>query len=564
MEAERREKEAELERLWNSKLQQKTIVKAKDDGEREPLLDQIKERARRRIDSKASSALKAASDVPPAFNTESYAPIDENPFIDVATDPRSTFSIDVDTASYSIMRRYIERSQRPPKGAVRIEELINYFPYDDAVPVGDAPFAVRTDVTSAPWTPANRLVRISLKGKSIDRASRAGTNLVFLIDVSGSMESANKLPLLKRSLGLLVNQLDARDRVSIVVYAGASGLVLPPTSGADKRTIMNALDNLNAGGSTNGGEGIELAYAQATRNFIEGGTNRVILATDGDFNVGVTDRSSLVDLIAQKAKSGVFLSVLGFGMGNYKDDTLESLAQRGNGNYAYVDDMSEARKVLVEQVMGTLVTIAKDVKIQVEWNPRLVQSFRLIGYENRMLAHRDFNDDRKDAGDIGAGHSVTALYEVVIAGAKQDKPGTDPLKYQSPGQVTDAGQSNELVTVKLRYKEPNGATSRLLEVTAIDKGKTFAEASTDFRFAASVAAFGMILRSSPHKGNATMSQVVSLAEGSLGEDPGGHRRAFVELVRAAAKLPERSNGERDTQVRSPSRCDPADPLCTDL
>jgi Ca-activated chloride channel family protein len=505
------------------------------------------------------------NELPPASNTESYAPIDENPFIDVATDPRSTFSIDVDTAAYSIVRGFIGRGQRPPKGAVRIEELINYFPYDDPGPVGDAPFAVRTDVASAPWNTTHRLVRIALKGKAIDRANRAGTNLVFLLDVSGSMNAPNKLPLLKRSLALLVNQLDARDRVSIVVYAGASGLALPPTSGADKRTILNALDKLEAGGSTNGGEGIELAYAQAARNFIEGGTNRVIIATDGDFNVGVTDRSSLVDLVAIKAKSGVFLSVLGFGMGNYKDDTLESLAQRGNGNYAYVDNMSEARKVLVEQMMGTLVTIAKDVKIQVEWNPRLVQSFRLIGYENRMLAHRDFNDDRKDAGDIGAGHSVTALYEVVPAGAKQDKPGTDPLKYQKSGQATEAAQSNELVTVKLRFKQPDGATSSKFEVPTIDSGKTYSETSVDFRFAASVAAFGMILRSSPHKGNATLEQVVSLAEASLGEDPGGHRRAFVELVRAAAKLPERPIGDdSDTQIRSPKKCDPKDPLCSDL
>lgn len=501
----------------------------------------------------------------PGFNTESYAPIEENPFIDVATDPRSTFSTDVDTAGYSIVRGFIDRGQRPPRGAVRIEELVNYFPYDDAGPVDDVPFAVRTDVASAPWDSTHRLVRIALKGKAIDVGKRAGTNLVFLLDVSGSMNAANKLPLLKRSLALLVNQLDGRDRVSIVVYAGASGLVLPPTSGADKRTILDALDKLNAGGSTNGGEGIALAYAQAQRNFVEGGTNRVILATDGDFNIGVTDRSSLVDLIAEKAKSGVYLSVLGFGMGNYKDDTLESISQRGNGNYAYVNDMNEARKVLVEQMMGTLVTIAKDVKIQVEWNPRLVQSFRLIGYENRMLAHRDFNDDRKDAGDIGAGHSVTALYEVVPAGTKKGKPGTDPLKYQQSGQVTDAGQSSELFTVKLRFKMPDGETSSLLEFAATDTGKTYSEASTDFRFAASVAAFGMILRESPHKGKATMEQVISLAEASIGEDPGGHRAAFVQLVREAAKLPERPIGdESNTRTRTPQKCDPKDPLCSDL
>jgi Ca-activated chloride channel homolog len=404
-----------------------------------------------------------------------------------------------------------------------------------------------------------------LKGRAIEKEHRPPTNLVFLIDVSGSMNEPNKLPLLKRSLGMLVSQLDERDRVSMVVYAGASGLVLPPTSGSDKRAILDGLEKLSAGGSTNGGQGIELAYAQAEKTFVKGGQNRVVLATDGDFNVGVTDRSSLVGLVKQKAQNGVFLSVLGFGMGNYKDDTLESLAQHGNGNYAYIDSAGEARKVLVEQMTGTLVTIAKDVKIQVEWNPQRVQSFRLIGYENRVLAHRDFNDDKKDAGDIGAGHSVTALYEVVPVGANTPGAGTDPLKYQKPGATTDAARSGEMVTVKLRYKPPTGDESQKLEVPVTDTGKTFPQASTELRFAASVAAFGMILRNSPHKGSATMRDVVAIAEESLGEDPGGHRRAFVELARKAGDLPKEPQMDKANPYGGArQKCDPHDPLCTDL
>jgi Ca-activated chloride channel family protein len=496
------------------------------------------------------------------FNTESYAAFEDNPFIQVATDPRSTFSIDVDTASYANVRSHLSRGQRPPRGAVRIEELVNYFPYSDPAPNDGSPFAVRTEVAEAPWAPSHRLVRIALKGREIAPAERAGSNLVFLIDVSGSMDEPNKLPLLKRAMRLLVKQIDARDRVSIVVYAGASGLVLPPTSGADQRTILDALDKLQAGGSTNGGEGIALAYATATRSFLRGGINRVILATDGDFNVGVTDRSQLVDLIKKEAKTGVFLSVLGFGMGNYKDDALESLSQHGNGNYAYIDGPSEARKVLVQQATGTLITIAKDVKIQVEFNPRAVRAFRLIGYENRILAHRDFNDDKKDAGEIGAGHTVTALYEVVPPGVPMPDEKVDALKYQRPAPETDAATTGELLTVKLRHQPPEGGASRLVEVPVHDEGRAFASTSVDFRFAASVAAFGMILRDSPHKGEATMMEVVRIAKGSLGEDPGGYRREFVELARNAASLPESAP---TPPVNAPrGKCAPGDPLCTDL
>ncbi len=497
------------------------------------------------------------------FNTESYAAFEDNPFIQVATDPRSTFSIDVDTASYANVRSYLARGQRPPRGAVRIEELVNYFPYADPPPTDGSPFAVRTEVATAPWAPSHRLVRIALKGREIPAAERAGSNLVFLLDVSGSMDEPNKLPLLKRALRLLVKQLDARDRVSIVVYAGASGLVLPPTSGNDQRTILEALDKLQAGGSTNGGQGIELAYATATRSFVQGGINRVILATDGDFNVGITDRGQLVDLIEKEAKTGVFLSVLGFGMGNYKDDALEALAQHGNGNYAYIDGPAEARKVLVEQATGTLITIAKDVKIQVEFNPRTVQAFRLIGYENRILAHRDFNDDEKDAGEIGAGHTVTALYEIVPPGVPLPDEKVDPLKYQRPAAPDPAAASSgELLTVKLRHQPPEGGASQLIEVPVRDEGHAFAAASVDFRFAASVAELGMILRDSPHKGAATMEEVVRIAEGSLGEDPGGHRREFIELARNAQSLP--AAAPKPPPNKKWGRCDPGDPLCTDL
>ncbi len=470
-----------------------------------------------------------------AFETESYSPINENPFIRVKVDPRSTFSIDVDTAGYSLIRRHLTSGNKPPPGAVRIEEMVNYFTYPSyAQPTGGQPFSVNTEVSAAPWSPGHRLVRIGLKGKAVSAAMNKPSNLVFLLDVSGSMNSANKLPLLKRGLKLLVDQLDNRDKVAVVVYAGASGLVLPATTGSNKEAIMAALDKLQAGGSTNGGQGIELAYKVAQDNFVQGGINRVILATDGDFNVGISNRSQLKQLIEKKAKSGVFLSVLGFGSGNYKDSTLETLADKGNGNYAYIDSIREARKVLVEQAAGTLVTIAKDVKIQVEFNPAKVQAFRLIGYENRMLAHRDFNDDKKDAGEIGAGHTVTALYELIGPGQKVPGPAPDKLKYQRPAQTS--GNSNELLTVKLRYKQPAGSTSQLIEVPVADSGESFSQSSTDFRFAAAVAAFGMLLRNSPHKGAATYGEVLNIARDTLGKDQGGYRGEFVKLVAKAQKL----------------------------
>ncbi len=471
-------------------------------------------------------------------STNAFDSFEDNPFVRVAVNPRSTFSIDVDTASYAVVRSLLRDGQLPPKGAVRIEELINYFSYSYPEPKPGGLFTVSTEVSQAPWATSHRLVRIGIKGKDIPMAQRPASNLVFLLDVSGSMEAPNKLPLLKRAFRLLVEQLDERDHVSIVVYAGASGVVLPPTAANRQSEILGALDRLDAGGSTNGGEGIQLAYEMAQKSFARGGTNRVILATDGDFNVGVSNQSDLVDLIEKKAKSGVFLSVLGFGMGNYKDSSLEKLADKGNGNYAYIDDIGEARKVLVEQGAGTLVTIAKDVKIQVEFNPREVAAFRLIGYENRVMAHQDFNDDKKDAGDIGAGHTVTALYEIVPAGQKVPGPGVDGLKYQAPPAASASpANAGELMTVKLRYKLPEGDTSRLLEMTVADSKKPVTEASTDFRFAAAVASFGMLLRSSPHKGDASYASVLSLSEGALGNGRDRDlRQELVTLVRTAQRL----------------------------
>ncbi|MDA2933005.1 VWA domain-containing protein [Acidobacteria bacterium AH-259-D05] len=476
-------------------------------------------------------------DIPqPTFNTEAYDRIVDNQFLDVSQNPLSTFSIDVDTASYSNVRRFLEQGSRPPKDAVRIEEMLNYFSYDYPSPSGKDPFSFNVEVAQAPWNLDHRLVRVGLKGEEIPFEERPSTNLVFLLDVSGSMQPANKLPLLKNAMRLMVDRLTENDRVAIVVYAGASGLVLPSTSSDQKETILAALENLQAGGSTNGGSGIRLAYDTAISNFISGGINRVILATDGDFNVGTTNQGELTRLIEEKAKSGVFLSVLGFGMGNYKDSTLEKLADMGNGNYAYIDTIDEARKVLVDEINSTLITIAKDVKIQIEFNPVQVSAYRLIGYENRLLQKEDFNDDTKDAGEIGAGHTVTALYEIVPAGKEIQVPEVDPLKYQTPIEATEVAQSGELLTLKLRYKDPDGETSKLLQFAVRDSGKAYSQASEDFKFAAAVASFGMLLRESPHKGNTTLESVLELAEEGKGTDPHGYRTQFLELVKKAKPL----------------------------
>jgi Ca-activated chloride channel family protein len=473
------------------------------------------------------------------FNTATFDRIEENPFLDAKNNPLSTFSIDVDTASYSIVRRYLSENTLPPKDAVRVEEMLNYFTYDYPQPDDDKLFALHVDMASCPWESSHRLVRIGLKGKEIATDKRGPSNLVFLLDVSGSMMPVERLPLIKQSMRLLVDKLKENDRVAIVVYAGSSGLVLPATTGDHKEKILQALENLEAGGSTNGAEGIELAYRTAQENFIKGGVNRVILATDGDFNVGVTNQGDLIRLIEEKAKSGIFLSVLGVGTDNLKDSTMQKLADKGNGNYAYLDSLDEARKVLVQQMNGTLVAIAKDVKIQVEFNPARIGSYRLIGYEKRMLRKEDFNNDKVDAGEIGAGHTVTALYEVVPIGAAVDPaasvPPVDPLKYEA-AQKPDGSGSSEMLTVKLRYKKPDGEKSELIDRPVTDSNAAFASASPDFKFAAAVAEFGMLLRESEHKGNGTFGSVLDWAQEGKGTDVHGYRAGFIELVRQAEAL----------------------------
>jgi Ca-activated chloride channel family protein len=472
---------------------------------------------------------------PGRFNTEGYAYRADNDFLDVAAHPLSTFAMDVDTASYSNVRRFLTKGHLPPADAVRIEEMVNYFTYEYRAPSEGAPFAAHVEIGPAPWRPAHRLVRIGLKAREIEAVDRPASNLVFLIDVSGSMSNENKLPLVQQSLRLLLQQLDERDRVAIVVYAGAAGLVLPSTRADLKATIAEAIDRLQAGGSTNGGQGIQLAYDVAARNLVRGGVNRVILATDGDFNMGLTDQGGLVRLVQEKAKQGVFLSVLGFGMGDYKDDTLESLADKGNGNYAYIDTINEARRALVEQMNATLVTVAKDAKIQVEFNPARVKSYRLLGYENRLLRPEEFADDSKDGGEVGAGHAVTALYEVVPAGGSTGAA-APALKYQGGRAPSAAAAGGELLTVSVRYKEPEGEKSSLLQWPVADSGASLQDASPDFRFAAGVAAFGMLLRDSPHRGQATPEQVVELARAGLEHDPSGYREEFLSLVHKAQPL----------------------------
>jgi len=473
----------------------------------------------------------------PIHNTESYALIKENDFRKVTDEPLSTFSIDVDNASYSNTRRFLMQGRFPPKDAVRIEEFINYFDYDYAAPSSEHPFSVMTEVAACPWNEKNRLVHIGLKGKDIDKAQAPSSNIVFLLDVSGSMNAPDKLPLLKSAFRMLVNQLTEKDRVAIVVYAGASGLVLPSTSGDNKQAILLALDALQPGGSTAGSAGINLAYKIALDNMIEGGNNRVILATDGDFNVGPSSDAALVRLIEKKRDQGVFLSVLGFGTGNLKDSKMEQLADNGNGNYGYIDNIKEARKILVTEMMSTLFAIAKDVKLQIEFNPAHVSSYRLIGYENRMLNNEDFNDDKKDAGEMGVGHSVTALYEIVPAGAKgEESAAVDKLKYQEKNVKSTATNNSEILTLKLRYKEPEGTKSKLFEVTASDAGQSLASSSENFRFSAAVAEFGLLLRDSKYKGSSSYEAVAELARGSMTKDKEGYRNEFLTLVEVCSSL----------------------------
>ncbi|WP_293084742.1 VWA domain-containing protein [Moorena sp. SIO3H5] len=486
--------------------------------------------------SKRMPLLTAEQAIPEVSNRENYSPIDENAFKRVKHNPLSTFAIDVDTASYSNLRRFLNNGQLPPTDAIRIEELINYFNYDYPEPESDRPFSITTEISQAPWNPTHKLVHIGIQGEKMAIEDLPPSNLVFLLDVSGSMNNPNKLPLLKDAFRMLVNELREEDQVSIVVYAGAAGVVLPPTPGNDKDKILTAIENLNAGGSTAGGAGIQLAYKLAQDNFIKSGNNRVILATDGDFNVGVSSDTELVKLIEQKRKKGVFLTVLGFGTGNLQDSKMEKIANKGNGNYAYIDNELEAKKVLVNEIGATLLTIAKDVKIQVEFNPAKVQAYRLIGYENRRLKDEDFNDDTKDAGELGAGHTVTALYEIIPVGAKTKVklPDIDPLKYQSNAASTT--NSKELMQVKLRYKEPDGNTSQLLTYPLVDKAVKLNDASDNFKFSAAVASFGMVLRDSPYKGKASFDQALTLAKESEGVDLEGYRAEFIDLVESAEEI----------------------------
>ncbi|HEY9048080.1 MAG TPA: von Willebrand factor type A domain-containing protein [Ohtaekwangia sp.] len=466
------------------------------------------------------------------WNTEEYDAINENIFHDALRNPLSTFSIDVDAASYSNVRRFINNGSRPPKDAVRIEELVNYFDYDYSQPKNDDPFAVITEISAAPWNTNHKLVHIGLQGKKIPTENLPASNLVFLIDVSGSMNEANKLPLLKSSLKMLVEELRPQDHVAIVVYAGAAGLVLEPTSGADKKRISEALDRLEAGGSTAGGAGINLAYATAKQYFKQGGNNRVILATDGDFNIGESSNAAMERLIEEKRKDGIFLTVLGYGMGNYKDSKMETLADKGNGNYAYIDNITEARKVLVNEFGGTLFTIAKDVKLQIEFNPTKVKAYRLIGYENRMLKSEDFNNDKKDAGELGSGHTVTALYEIIPVGVESEFFKIDELKYQTTKIDPSAKKSDELMTIKLRYKKPDEDVSKLIVHPLKDNNIALAKTSDNFRWSASVAAFGMLLRESEYIKKFTYDDVVQLAQGSRGEDKEGYRIEFINMVKS--------------------------------
>lgn len=471
------------------------------------------------------------------YNMEEYSTFEENVFHETKKDALTTFSIDVDRAAYSNIRRMINNGQLPPKDAVRIEEMINYFDYDYQQPTGKDPVSFQTGISDSPWNKGLKLLHIGLQARKIPTDNLPASNLVFLIDVSGSMSDYNKLPLLKQGFKLLVDQLRPKDHVAIVVYAGAAGMVLSSTSGKEKTKIKEALENLQAGGSTAGGEGIKLAYKIAVENFIKGGNNRVILATDGDFNIGSSSEAALKSLIENKRESGVYLSVLGFGMGNYKDNKMETLADKGNGNYAYIDDLQEAQKEFVTEFGGTLFTVAKDVKLQLEFNPKYVRAYRLIGYENRRLNNEDFEDDKKDAGDMGSGHTVTAIYEIIPAGVESSYLGNvDPLKYQENKNLTNTANSNEVLTIKLRYKLPDEKTSRLMEEVAYDKHTAFDKTSDNFRLSASIAEFGLLLRQSGFKGKANFEHVIATAKSARGNDEEGYRAEFIKLVKTAQLL----------------------------
>lgn len=469
-------------------------------------------------------------------NREEYSHNAENRFKSPVKDPLSTFSIDVDAASYSNIRRFINQGEMPPKDAVRIEEMINYFNYNYPKPTGNDPVRITTEVGICPWNKTHRLVQIGLKAREIESKNLPASNFVFLIDVSGSMFGPTRLELVKSSLRLLVNNLREKDRVAIVTYCGDARVALPSTPGNEKQKIKDALETLTAGGSTAGGAGIKEAYRIAQKNFIAQGNNRIILCTDGDFNVGASSETELENLIESKRKSGIFLTVLGYGMGNYKDNKMQILAQKGNGNHAYIDNIQEANKVLVNEFGSTMYAVVKDVKLQVEFNPAKVQSYRLVGYETRILNNEDFNDDTKDAGEMGAGHTVTALYEIIPTGISGNIPGSiDPLKYQTETNInTQTSNSSELLTVKLRYKTPEEEKSKKIEKSVTDMGKD--NVSPDFRFASAVAMFAQLLKDSDFKGEATYDKVIETANKGLSFDPEGYRAEFVRLVQSAKGL----------------------------
>lgn len=477
------------------------------------------------------------SSPPQQRNAETYKEIKENSFVAVAQQPVTTFSADVDRAAYANVRRIIGYGQIPPKDAVRIEEMVNYFDYDYPAPEEGSvsPLRVSPELAPAPWNPNHLLLRIGLQAKKIDLAQAPPSNIVFLIDVSGSMDEENKLPLLKSSFKMLLGQLRPDDKIAIVTYANGTKVALPSTSVKDKEKIIKVLDNLYASGGTSGGRGIQLAYEQAQKSFIKNGNNRIILATDGDFNIGINNTTDLEKFIEKQRESGIYMSVLGFGIGNYRDDMAETIADKGNGNYAYIDNITEAKKVLVNELSGTLFAVAKDVKLQLEFNPKYVKEYKLIGYENRMLANEDFTNDKKDAGEIGAGHTVTALYELIPSDGKV----AQSLRYQSQ-ELNEKGKGNELGFLKIRYKDPKVKDAKSVEITEplVFNKKALKETSTDYRFAASVAEFGILLRDNSNKANATYDQVIELAEGAIGKDPEGYRKEFVRLVKSVKMLPK--------------------------
>ena len=486
----------------------------------------------------ATSKMILSSPPPPQQrNAETYKEIKENSFVAVAQQPVTTFSADVDRAAYANVRRIIGYGQIPPKDAVRIEEMVNYFDYDYPAPEeGSAsPLRISPELAPAPWNPKHLLLRIGLQAKKIDLAKAPPSNIVFLIDVSGSMDEENKLPLLKSSFKMLLGQLRPDDKIAIVTYANGTKVALPSTSVKDKEKIIKVLDNLYASGGTSGGRGIQLAYEQAQKSFIKNGNNRIILATDGDFNIGINNTTDLEKFIEKQRESGIYMSVLGFGIGNYRDDMAETIADKGNGNYAYIDNITEAKKVLVNELSGTLFAVAKDVKLQLEFNPKYVKEYKLIGYENRMLANEDFTNDKKDAGEIGAGHTVTALYELVPSDGKV----AQSLRYQSQ-ELNEKGKGNELGSLKIRYKDPKVKDAKSVEITEplVFNKKALKETSTDYRVAASVAEFGILLRDNSNKANATYDQVIELAEGAIGKDPEGYRKEFVRLVKSVKMLPK--------------------------